>query len=138
MLHSCCDRPLAWRPVKPLVRLAALAIAVVIATSACTAEQISLYLDSTRETRSVLTNAELARLRACESNDTYTIVSSSGAYRGAYQFSRSTWNAVAGRHFPWLVGRDPATVEPWWQDAMARALWSERGPQPWPICGKRV
>ena len=138
MLHLCCDPPLPWPAVKPLVRLAALAIAIVIATSACTAEQISLYLDSTRETRSVLTNAELARLRACESNDTYTIVSPSGAYRGAYQFNRTTWNGVASRHVPWLQGLDPAAAEPWWQDAMARALWSERGRQPWPICGKRV
>ena len=24
------------------------------------------------------------------------------------------------------------------QDAMTRALWSERGRQPWPVCGKRV
>lgn len=120
------------------LRLAALALAAVLFASACTAEEISLYLDSTRETRSVLTNAELARLRDCESTDDYQAISRSGLYRGAYQFDQSTWDDVAGRHFPWLLGEDPATVAPWWQDAMTRALWSERGKQPWPICGNRV
>jgi hypothetical protein len=56
---------------------------------------------------------------------------------GAYQFSQA-WNRVAGDHFPWLADTDPATVEPWWQDAMARALWSESGPSSWPHCGRRL
>ncbi|MEZ5166383.1 MAG: transglycosylase family protein [Acidimicrobiales bacterium] len=107
-------------------------------TAACTPQELALYLHSTKEVRSVLSNAELARLRGCESTDNYRAVSSSGTYRGAYQFDRSTWNDVAGRHFPWLVGVDPAAADPWWQDAMARALWSERGRSPWPICGRRV
>ena len=120
------------------LRLVALAVTALIFTSACTADEISLYLDSTRETRSVLTNTELARLRACESTDNYEAISRSGAYRGAYQFDQTTWDDVAGRNFPWLLGQDPITVDPWWQDAMTRALWSERGKQPWPICGNRV
>ena len=120
------------------LRLAALVLAAVLVSSACTAEEIALYLDSTRETRSVLTNAELARLRDCESTDNYRAVSSSGIYRGAYQFDQRTWDGVAERHFPWLIGQDPIDVAPWWQDAMTRALWSERGKQPWPICGNRV
>ncbi len=120
------------------LRLVALAIAALLFTSACTAEEIGLYLDSTRETRSVLTNAELARLRDCESTDNYLAISRSGLYRGAYQFDQTTWNGVAERHFPWLIGIDPIDVAPWWQDAMTRALWSERGKQPWPICGNRV
>lgn len=86
----------------------------------------------------VVSDAGLARLRQCESGGNYRIVSSSGAYRGAYQFHRSTWNAVANRHYPHLAGVDPAAASPYDQDRMARALWSEQGRSPWPHCGKRV
>ncbi len=86
----------------------------------------------------VVSEAGLARLRACESNGNYSIVSASGAYRGAYQFHRGTWNGVAERHYPHLRGVDPAAASPVDQDRMARALWSERGRQPWPHCGRRV
>jgi len=86
----------------------------------------------------VLSDPQLAQLRQCESGGNYAIVSSSGAYRGAYQFSRTTWNAVAGRHFPKYNGVDPAQAAPKVQDAMARALFSERGRSPWPVCGARI
>ncbi len=86
----------------------------------------------------VLSDDQLATLRACESHDNYEAVSASGKFRGAYQFSQSSWNGVAERHFPWLIDTDPAAAEPAWQDAAARALWSESGPRPWPTCGKRV
>jgi hypothetical protein len=86
----------------------------------------------------VLSGDQLYRLRACESGDNYNAISSSGAYRGAYQFSRSTWNAVASRHYPEFGGQDPAWAEPHVQDAMARALWSMQGRSPWPHCGYRV
>lgn len=85
-----------------------------------------------------LSDAALARLRGCESNGNYSIVSPGGAYRGAYQFSRSTWNAVASRHYPFLVGVDPAAAAPVHQDAMARALYAMQGRSPWPICGRRI
>ena len=61
-----------------------------------------------------------------------------GLYRGGYQFDYHTWNDVASRHFPWLIGVDPAAAEPYWHDAMARALFTERGRQPWPVCGRRI
>jgi len=120
------------------IRMLAFVLAALLAATACTPEQISLYLDSTKPTRQVLSNSDLSRLRACESTDNYRAVSASGTYRGAHQFDRRRWNDVAGRHFPWLVSVDPAAADPWWQDAMARALWSERGRQPWPKCGLRV
>lgn len=88
--------------------------------------------------RHVVSDAGLARLRACESGGNYRIVSASGTYRGAYQFNRGTWNGVAARHYPQLRGVDPAAASPADQDRMARALWSERGRQPWPHCGRRV
>ena len=120
------------------LRLVAFVLAFVFVGTACSPEQIALYLDSTAETRDVLTDEELLRLRMCESTDNYQAVSSSGTYRGAYQFDQPTWDGVAERHFPWLEGVDPVDAEPWWQDAMTRALWSERGRQPWPNCGKNV
>lgn len=84
----------------------------------------------------VLSDASLARLRQCESGGNYNITSPGGAYRGAYQFAVSTWNAVAGRHFPRFVGVDPAYAAPEVQDAMARALYLEMGRSPWPVCGR--
>jgi hypothetical protein len=79
-----------------------------------------------------------AALRQCESNGDYTITNPSGTYRGAYQFDRSTWNSVAGRHDPSLVGVDPAAASPADQDAMALALYIERGARPWPHCGRHL
>jgi hypothetical protein len=86
----------------------------------------------------VLSDEQLARLRHCESNGNYGAVGGGGTYRGAYQFSRSTWNSTAARHFPWLAGIDPVAASPAEQDAMTRALWSTSGRSPWPVCGQRV
>ena len=82
--------------------------------------------------------SEWEALRQCESNGNYAITSSTGKYRGAYQFDRTTWNSVAGRHAPHLVGVDPAAAAPADQDAMALALYSERGASPWPHCGRHL
>ncbi len=79
-----------------------------------------------------------AALRACESGGDYTVTNPSGKYRGAYQFDRSTWDSVAQRHDPALVGLDPAAAAPAEQDAMAHALYSERGAAPWPSCGRHL
>ncbi|WP_051062367.1 transglycosylase family protein [Ilumatobacter nonamiensis] len=79
-----------------------------------------------------------AALRDCEAGGDYTITNPSGTYRGAYQFNRSTWDSVAGRHAPDLVGTDPAAAAPADQDAMALALWHERGSAPWPHCGRHL
>ncbi len=120
------------------LRVIALVIATLVGASACTPGEIVLFLETTAPTRDVLSADQLLRLRSCESTDNYEAVNPSGTYRGAYQFDQTTWNGVASRHYPFLANRDPATVEPWWQDAMTRALWSERGSQPWPICGQKV
>ena len=45
---------------------------------------------------------------------------------------------MAGRYYPWLSGKGPHKASAVEQDAMARALWDERGAQPWPVCGQRV
>jgi hypothetical protein len=84
------------------------------------------------------TAGEWAALRECEAGGDYSITNPSGKYRGAYQFDRSTWNSVAERHDPALVGVDPAAASPAEQDAMALALYTERGARPWPHCGRHL
>lgn len=79
-----------------------------------------------------------AALRNCESGGNYSITNPSGKYRGAYQFDQSTWDSIARRHAPGLVGVDPAGASPSSQDAMAQALYSERGSDPWPQCGRHL
>lgn len=124
--------------------LIAAAVFGAIALTGCTPAEIALVQRMAADLRAgdkfhhVLSDAQLARLRQCESGGNYRISSASGAYRGAYQFHRSTWNSVASRHYPYLVGHDPATAAQHDQDRMARALWAESGRSPWPHCGKRV
>jgi hypothetical protein len=84
------------------------------------------------------TAEQWAALRECESSGNYSITNPSGKYRGAYQFDRPTWNSVAERHAPHLVGVDPAAASPADQDAMARALYGDRGASPWPLCGRHL
>jgi resuscitation-promoting factor RpfB len=123
----------------------ALLAAAVTVAAACTPAEITAYLAVTEPARTVaetrgLDAGGLARLRWCESRGDYQAVSRTGTYRGAYQFSRATWNVVAARHYPWLVGVDPIAAEWWWQDAMAQALWQMPGGgrSHWPVCGNRV
>ncbi len=113
-------------------------VATTFVLSGCTANEILFFEQVTAPTRDALNYEQLNRLRICESTDNYQAVSWTGLYRGGYQFDLRTWNDVASRHFRWLVGVDPAAAEPYWQDAMARALYSERGRQPWPVCGRRI
>ncbi len=82
---------------------------------------------------------EWAALRACESGGDYAIVSRNGLYFGAYQFGVPTWDGTArsaGR--PDLVGVLPSQASAADQDAMASVLWTQRGNQPWPHCGRYI
>jgi hypothetical protein len=74
------------------------------------------------------TSATLARIARCESGGDPTAVSSSGRYRGKYQFSRATWRELGG-------SGDPAAAPESVQDAMAAKLLAQRGTSPWPVCG---
>lgn len=79
----------------------------------------------------------LAAIRWCESRDDYSAVSASGRYRGAYQFWRPTWDAVAARAGrPDLIGADPAAASVADQDEMAATLLAWQGTSPWPVCGR--
>jgi hypothetical protein len=73
--------------------------------------------------------AQWSALRQCESGGNYRAVSPSGLYRGAFQFDLSTWASVGG-------SGDPAMASPAEQDHRAQLLWSQRGPSPWPVCGR--
>ncbi len=65
-------------------------------------------------------------------DDGYGAINPSGTYRGAYQFSRSTWDSTArhaGRDD--LVGIDPASATQEDQDGLALALYEWQGADPW-------
>jgi len=74
--------------------------------------------------------AVLGRIAQCESGGNPRAVSSSGQYRGKYQFDTGTWASVGG-------SGDPAAASEAEQDRRAAMLYIERGPSPWPICGYR-
>lgn len=76
----------------------------------------------------------LACIRAGEAAS-YLTVSANGVYHGHYQFDQPTWDGVASRHKPELVGVPPEQASPADQDAMAWRLYEERGLQPWPNRG---
>ena len=73
----------------------------------------------------------LAQIAQCESGGNPTAVSPSGQYRGKYQFSQATWESLGGTGKP--DEADEAT-----QDALALALYNERGLAPWPTCGAKL
>jgi len=76
--------------------------------------------------------AFLACVRQRESHGNYRAVSSSGTYRGAYQFSQSSWDSAA-RHAGRLdlVGVPPDQASPADQDALALDLYKWQGSKPW-------
>ena len=73
----------------------------------------------------------LAAIAECESGGDITAVSADGRYRGKYQFSRATWEALGGTG-------DPAEADEATQDALALQLYQERGLAPWPACSKKI
>jgi len=74
-------------------------------------------------------SATLQRIAQCESGGNPTAISADGAYRGKYQFTRSTWAQMGG-------SGDPAAAPEAEQDRLAAALLAQQGTTPWPVCGK--
>ena len=72
-----------------------------------------------------------AALAKCESGGRPNAVSGTGTYRGMYQFSRSTWNAVGG-------SGDPAAASAEEQTKRAQMLYARSGAGQWPHCGSRL
>ena len=72
---------------------------------------------------------QLAAIARCESGGNPRAVSSTGMYRGKYQFSFATWRAVGGKG-------DPAQASETEQDRRAAILYRRAGPGQWPVCGR--
>ena len=72
-----------------------------------------------------------AALARCESGGRPNAVSSSGTYRGMYQFSTSTWASVGGKG-------DPAAASAQEQTYRAQLLYQRSGAGQWPHCGKNL
>ena len=70
-------------------------------------------------------------LARCESGGNPRSVSSSGAYRGLYQFSMGTWRGVGG-------DGDPIDASSGEQTYRAKLLYSRSGRSPWPVCGRNL
>jgi peptidoglycan hydrolase-like protein with peptidoglycan-binding domain len=73
-------------------------------------------------------SSTLHSIAQCESGGNPSAVSADGRYRGKYQFSRATWQAMGGTG-------DPAAAPESVQDAMAAKLLAQSGTSPWPSCG---
>jgi hypothetical protein len=71
---------------------------------------------------------QLESIAQCESGGDPRAVSSTGMYRGKYQFSVATWQAVGGKG-------DPAAAPEAEQDYRAALLYERSGPGQWPVCG---
>ena len=75
---------------------------------------------------------ECTRAHESDTSGGYGAVSSSGTYRGAYQFSQSTWDAAAaGAGYDEYSGVPADQVPEAVQDAAAAHLYSVSGTQPW-------
>jgi soluble lytic murein transglycosylase-like protein len=70
------------------------------------------------------------RVAHCESGGNPNAVGGGGAYRGAFQFMRSTW-----RHAPRSPGGDPIDYSYKTQAFVAVRLKGRAGKSPWPSCG---
>ncbi|MBM3660571.1 MAG: hypothetical protein FJW95_13875 [Actinobacteria bacterium] len=75
---------------------------------------------------------ECTRAHESDTSGGYGAVSSSGTYRGAYQFQQSTWDAaVAGAGHGEFAGLPADQVPSEIQDAAAAHLYSVSGTRPW-------
>jgi hypothetical protein len=72
--------------------------------------------------------SHLRSIAWCESRNNPRAVSSSGAYRGLYQFSFSTWRVVGGSGDPAAAPRSEQTWRAW-------VLLKNEGSGHWPVCG---
>jgi transglycosylase-like protein len=79
------------------------------------------------EPKPVAVPAHLQAIAQCESGGDPTAIGGGGLYRGKYQFSVATWQAVGGKG-------DPAAAPEAEQDRRAIILYNTSGPGQWPVC----
>lgn len=77
----------------------------------------------------VVVPAHLQAIAQCESGGDPTAIGGGGLYRGKYQFSVATWQAVGGKG-------DPAAAPEAEQDRRAIILYNTSGPGQWPVCNQ--
>jgi hypothetical protein len=75
-------------------------------------------------------DALLYSIAGCESHMNPEAISATGAFRGAWQFTLSTYHANGG------VG-DPVNASLATQLVVARRVMASQGPGAWPICSRR-
>lgn len=73
--------------------------------------------------------AALERIARCESHGDPRAVGGGGAFRGALQFTRDTWQSVGGTG-------DPAAAPLREQLRRGAILLRRSGSSPWPVCGR--
>lgn len=81
------------------------------------------------EPQAVAVPAHLQAIAQCESGGAPTAIGGGGLYRGKYQFSVATWQAVGGKG-------DPAAASEAEQDRRAIILYNTSGPGQWPVCSQ--
>ncbi len=81
------------------------------------------------EPKPVAVPAHLHAIAQCESGGDPRAIGGGGLYRGKYQFSVATWQAVGG-------AGDPAAAPEAEQDRRAIILYDTSGPGQWPVCGQ--
>lgn len=97
------------------------------ATAAPTVDAPSAQPSATASaSTSVSAPASLQAIAQCESSG--NAGARNGQYGGLYQFDRQTWQSVGGTG-------DPAQASPQEQTMRAEMLMSQRGSNPWPVCG---
>jgi peptidoglycan hydrolase-like protein with peptidoglycan-binding domain len=79
----------------------------------------------------VASTSTLSAIAQCESGGNPGAISADGAYRGKYQFTRASWQAVGG-------SGDPAVAPESEQDQRAAALYAKQGARAWPVCASRA
>ena len=77
--------------------------------------------------RPVAVPPQLQAIAACESGGNPSAIGGGGQFRGKYQFTVATWQAVGGQG-------DPAKAPEAEQDRRAIALLQQAGPGQWPVC----
>ena len=75
------------------------------------------------------TGAPLQAIAQCESGGNPNAIGGGGQFRGKYQFTRQTWQAVGGTG-------DPAAAPEAEQDRRAAMLYAQSGASNWPVCGR--